>query len=84
MKIEYLTLKFKSNLTLSSFLGNHKYTLIILDAIQRSGMKCFWSGFTVGVGLGGSILFFYVSQSISVVIIFWVIVAILALAVYKS
>ncbi len=47
-------------------------------------MKCFWSGFTVGVGVGGGILFFYVSQSISVVIIFWVIVAILALAVYKS
>lgn len=52
--------------------------------IRRNSMKCFWSGFTVGVGLGGGILFFYVSQSISVVIIFWVIVAILALAVYKS
>jgi len=47
-------------------------------------MKCFWSGLTVGIGLGGGVLFFYVSQSIAVVIIFWVIVAILALTVYKS
>ena len=46
-------------------------------------MKCFLSGFTIGVGLGGGMLFFYVSQAISVVIIFWIIVAILALVVYK-
>lgn len=47
-------------------------------------MKCFWSGVIVGAGAGGGILFFYVSQSVAVVIGFWIIIAILAFAVYKS